>query len=383
MKFVRILFIFTGLTSILLISGCSGITLHQAVILSGEDWVMAGGDTEMQYRSKTVITPPFQLVWTYNCDAGFGPSCLAVADGIAFVNTLQGEMHCVDIPSGGKIGQLNFLGKEASTTPYVDHNKLVLAFAGDNKRSLVLYDLLEGQSLWEINIGYLQTSPIGAGDYIYVGSLNGREYKIRKTSGSIVWSFNTKSQIHSTSALYKNKLVFGADNGCVYCLEANDGTLLWKYRSEELVFASPMIFDNKVFIGSFDLNYYCLDLDSGSVLWKKSMETKICTGTSLFDSISIIFGGVDGALYSLNINDGSIKWSFPTKAVITGTPLTSGKYVFFSSHDWFVYCLNGDDGKEVWKYELDGRGKTSPVIWNKLLFLTADKYLYCFESNTK
>jgi outer membrane protein assembly factor BamB len=383
MKLIRTIFVFTGLSLLLIFSGCSGITLHQAVILSGEDWVMAGGNSVLQYRSKSVISPPFKLLWTYNCDAGFGPSCLAVADGIAFVNTLQGEMHCVDILSGGKIGQLNFLGKEASTTPYVDGNKLVLAFAGDNGRSLVLYDLLEGQSLWEINIGYLQTSPILVNDYIYIGSLNGREYKIRKSSGSIIWSYNTKSQIHSSSALYENKLVFGADNGYIYCLHLDDGSLLWQYKTGESVFAPPMIFNNKVFIGSFDLNYYCLDLDSGSVLWKKNMETKICTGTSLFDSSSVIFGGVDGSLYSINIKDGSIKWSYPTKAVITGTPLSSGKHVFFSSHDWYVYCLNGEDGKEVWKYELDGRGKTSPVIWNKLLFQAADKYVYCFESSTK
>jgi outer membrane protein assembly factor BamB len=344
---------------------------------------MAGGNIEQQNRSSSIIKPPFQLLWTYNCDAGFGTSCISVADAIVFVNTLQGEVQCVDVTSGGKIGQLNFLGKEANTATYIDSNKLVLAFAGDNRRSLIYYDMLNGLPVWRINIGYLQTSPIVISRHIYIGSLDGKEYKLNKSTGSIKWSFNTKSQIHSTSALNEKKIIFGADNGYIYCLNNEDGSELWSYKTGGSVLSTPLIFDNKVYVGSFDGNYYCLNMDSGSVIWKADLKTRIAAGSSLFDSTTIVFGGVDGVLYALNSADGSIKWKYSTVAVITCTPLSAGKYVFFSSHDWHVYCLDGADGKEEWKYELDGRGKTSPVIWGNYLFVTADKYLYCFASSKK
>jgi outer membrane protein assembly factor BamB len=383
MKCFKYTFSYLKFFFIFLVSGCTGINIHQVVVLSGDDWVMSGGNTEQQYRSKSIISPQFQLLWTYNCDAGFGPSCVSAADAMVFVNTLQGEMHCVDISSGGKIGQLNFLGKEASTTPSIDENKLILAFAGDNRRSLVCYDMLNGMNIWRINIGYLQTSPILSDNYIYIGSLDGKEYKISKLNGSIIWDYNTRSQIHSTAALYDNKVVFGADNGYIYCINTDGGSEFWKYKTDGSVITTPMIFDKKVFIGSFDSNYYCLDVDSGKVIWKQDLKTRMTAGSTLFDSNTVIFGGVDGILYALNTSNGEIKWKFPTKAVITSTPLSAGDYVYFSSHDWHIYCLNGYDGKELWNYELDGRGKTSPVIWSNFLFVTADKYLYCFEGNKK
>jgi outer membrane protein assembly factor BamB len=70
------------------------------------------------------------------------------------------------------------------------------------------------------------------------------------------------------------------------------------------------VFNNKVFIGSYDSSYVCLGIDSGNKIWSQNLKTKIFSGTTLFDASSVVFGGVDGYLYSLNTEDGSIKWKF-------------------------------------------------------------------------
>jgi len=64
--------------------------------------------------------------------------------------------------------------------------------------------------------------------------------------------------------------------------------------------------------------------------------------------------------------------------VITASPITSGSNVYFSSYDRKIYCINGNDGKELWSYEMEGKGKTSPVIWKDFLFAADDQNIICF-----
>jgi outer membrane protein assembly factor BamB len=360
--------------------GCSSIDLSQRIIIDKSDWLMCGGSPLQQNITKSVLAPPFKLFWEYDCDAGINNSAVTVADAVVFVNTLQGEMQTVDISSGKKIGTLTFLGNDASSSPLVLQDRVIISYAGDNNYSLACYNLLNHDIDWRINLGYIQTSPIMLDTCVYIGSLDGKEYKIGKTTGEIIWSFDTKSQIHSTCAIDSSNMVFGADNGYIYCLNIKNGSELWKLKTGSSIFSTPLIFQENVFLGSYDSNYYSINIDSGKINWKNNLKTKIYGGSSLYDS-SVIFGGIDGNLYSLDIKNGNIIWKFATSGVIAGAPLVSGKYIYFSSFDWFAYCLNAEDGRMIWNYQLDGKGKSAPVIWRNFLFIPADRYIYCFTND--
>ena len=58
-------------------------------------------------------------------------------------------------------------------------------------------------------------------------------------------------------------------------------------------------------------------------------------------------------LYCLNVNDGSICWSFKTEGSIRLSPTIVGKKIFFGSDDGFVYCLNKNNGSKVWTFKAD------------------------------
>jgi outer membrane protein assembly factor BamB len=364
---------------LLLISGCSSVILNQQIVISDKDWLMAGGSALQQNISTSVLSPPLTLLWTYNCDAGIGNLALSAADAVLFVNTLQGEMFSFDISSGGRLGHLNFLGKEANTTPVINKNNIILAFAGDDKRSLLSYDVLDAAVTWRTNLGFLQTSPVLYDGFIYAGSLSGNEYKIKTEDGRIAWSYNVRSQIHSTCCATDKYVVFGADNGYLYCLNVDNGIEKWKFQTGGSIFSTPMYYNNMVFTGSYDSVYYCIDINNGSLIWKQNVGTKMLSGSALYDSTSVIFSGIDGDLYSLKIQDGSINWKFHTKGVITATPLVSGSNIYFSSFDQNLYCINGSDGKMLWNYELGGKSKTSPIIWDGFLFTADDNTVYCFS----
>ncbi len=272
-------------------------------------------------------------------EGGVGFSGISAADAVVFVNSQAGELFSIDISSGSKIGRLGFLGKDASTTPLINGNNIIVAYAGDNDNSLASYNLEEGKVNWKKNLGYLQTSPVMKNGSVYLGSLNNKEYKVSADNDSTYWKFDAKAQIHSTSCLWEDKVIFGADNGMIYCLNAADGSLAWSYKTGAPVVATPMAFDNKVYVGSYDSNYYCIDINIGTVIWKKNLKTKIAGGSALYNN-SVVFGGIDGNLYSLNASDGGLNWKFFTNGVITASPLTSGRNIYFSSFDFF-YLLPG------------------------------------------
>ncbi len=366
---------------ITLISGCAGITLNQKIETTENDWAMCGGNHLQQNVAKSVLAPPLILKWSYNIDAGVGYQSISVSDAVVFVNTLNGELHAIDVSSGSKIGYISLLGSEASSSALINGNNLLITFAGDKNNSMMNYNLLTGEVNWTRNLGFIQTSPVMFDGFVYSGTLEGKFYKTSVDKDSVYWSFDAGSQIHSTCALSEGKAVFGSDNGSVFCLNTDDGKEIWKYKFAASVFSAPMINDDKVFFGSYDSNYYCLSLDSGKVLWKKNLKTKIFSGSSFHEG-KIITNGIDGKVYALNFADGNIAWTFETKGAIVSTPLVSGNCVYITSYDWNLYSLDAATGKLLWTYTLDGKAKTSPVVWNKFLFTAADRFVYCFISDT-
>lgn len=367
--------------SLLILIGCSGITLSQKIIPTWDDWIMAGNDSKQQNISFSALDTPINFLWRYNPDAGIGQQTISVSDAIVFVNTLQGEMHSLDLSSGGKIGQLNFLGREGNTTPLIFHNNIILSYAADNKYSLTSYDMLNGQINWSVNLGDFQTSPVLYKDFIFLGSLNGKFYKINPVSGNVMWTFLAKSAIHSNCSVNDDKVVFGTDDGTIYCLNTNDGFQLWKFKTGLMVKAAPMIYENSVYCGSCDSNFYSLNINDGKLIWNKNISSKIITGSTLFQNKYAVFGTVDGYLYSLSIADSSVVWKFSTKGTISSTPVSSGNNIFFTSFDMFLYCIDGNKGNLKWKYDLEWKSKTSPVVWGKYLLVASDYYIYCFTSN--
>jgi outer membrane protein assembly factor BamB len=364
------------------LAGCSGITIEQNIKISPGDWVMAGGSPEQKNVSDYTLAPPLNLMWDYNIEGGVSPNGITTADAVVFVNVLQGEMFSFDVTTGGKIGNIKFLGKEAATAPLIMGNDVIVAYAGDKSYSLASYNLSRGEISWRKNYGFIQTSPILKDGYIYFGNLNGVQYKVDASSGHKTWKFSSRSPIHSTCAVSDDKVIFGNDDGLIYCLNTSDGGNIWKYETTAPVLSTPMANDSVVYLGCDDSNYYALNISDGKWIWKNNMHTKMIGGSSVFQNEQVIFGCVDGSVYSLNKTDGSVKWKFETRGTITSTPLISGIYVYCTSYDSYIYCLNAYTGKMLWSQQLENKSKTTPVIWKEYLFVAADDFLYCFTSKT-
>lgn len=371
---------FYTLLSALIFFSCSGVKISQEIVLAEGDWLMAGGSPEQKNVAYTELTPPLQKLWEYNMEAGIGYNGIAVADAVVFVNSLAGEMFTLDVTTGGKLGSLTFLGKDAGTTPLILGNDIVVTYAGDDKFSAASYDLRAGKKNWSKNFGYIQTSPVLVDSHAYFGSLDGNEYKIEAQTGKVAWRYFINEQIHSTCAVSGDKVLFGTDKGSFCCINIADGTEHWKLNINAPVYSTPLVNEGIAYFGADDSNYYAVNIADGSIAWKKNMKTKISGGSTIYGKSTIVFGGIDGNFYALKIDNGELIWTFQTYGAITSSPLSSGRFIYCTSFDSKVYCLNGETGNKVWDYELDNKSRTSPVIWKDYLFVAADRSIYCFTT---
>ena len=54
---------------------------------------------------------------------------------------------------------------------------------------------------------------------------------------------------------------------------------------------------------------------------------------------TVYVGSVDGALYSIDAQSGSLRWRYKTDGAITGAPRVADGIVYFGSSDHYVYAL--------------------------------------------
>jgi len=92
---------------------------------------------------------------------------------------------------------------------------------------------------------------------------------------------------------------------------------------------------------------------------------------------------MDGSLYAVHAEDGSLKFSHGTHESIFSTPLVCGDLVYIGSLDKFIYAVDLDTGLPRWHFQTDGRVFASPVIAEHALWVGSnDGRLYELDAET-
>jgi len=123
------------------------------------------------------------------------------------------------------------------------------------------------QTMWEFNTGtnnrWIVSSPMIVDDYVYIGSENGKLYKLYLENGTEVWNYTADAGggwAHFWSSPYvdkENNMVLCHADG-VHAVNMTTGERIWHFDSAVREFSSPVVHDGVVFVGSFDNCVYAL-----------------------------------------------------------------------------------------------------------------------------
>jgi outer membrane protein assembly factor BamB len=364
-------------TMVCFLSGCAGIRINRPIAKSPWDWVMYGGTPERVNSVRATVNPPLKELWEYNALAGISSTPL-VRDSVMLIGTLNGELQAVNLATGDRIGYI-VLESAVAGTPVWDGIHVYVPSAS-GKQTLVRIALQDGKREWAMNYGAIESSPLLYGELLYVTTLDGILYCIKKLDGTEVWKFETREEgerkpIRSSPASDGAVITFGSDDGFIYAVERAGGTLRWKYGTGGSVFATPIIADGKCIVGSLDGTVYAIDLLTGNLVWKYDAGSKIY-GAAAADEAGLYVGSADGKLHALRIDSGAQIWTFAAQSVIDCAPLVAGEVLYVGSLDRTLYALRASSGEELWHFDAPGRVRVPPVIWGTMLLLTSeDKYV--------
>jgi len=136
-----------------------------------------------------------------------------------------------------------------------------LAFVGDYDGRFSAVDLLKQQVNWvfenvETNQPFI-ASPAVSGNYIYIGNRDKYIYCLNKTSGELVWKYNTGSRVDASTVIIGERLLAANMRGDLFLMDKDNGEILWTYELGTPVDNNPAVVDNRLYVAGEDGRVYC------------------------------------------------------------------------------------------------------------------------------
>jgi outer membrane protein assembly factor BamB len=353
---------------------CNYVHMERTFRAEPGDWQMYGGGTGRCNVSPEEVRPPLRKLWEYTTGAGFSSAPASAVDSILFVGTLIGEVHTIRLATGEGMGTTDF-GSAIVGTPIPDGDDLYISLTHD-ETSMLAYNLRSGRTEWKVYAGDIESSPLLMGEKLLVTTLEGRLIALNKATGVTLWTFDAGTpehpvMIHSSPSSDGTRIFFGADDGFLYAVKAADGTGEWKGATAGPLTASPSVSDGCVYIGSTDRTLYAFDAATGAPRWKRGLGSGIVASQAV-DGEHVYAGTTGGVFFCLNKKDGSVVWSDTAGSLYSAPPLVSGQVVYAGCADRTLYAFDAGSGARLWEFKTEGRIKSMPIIWRRLLVVLAE-----------
>lgn len=237
----------------------------------------------------------------------------------------------------------------------------------------------------------------------YVYGIAADSNKIYITTTNSVIALNKTGQPYIFYKITKNTIVLTApaiasDGTVIFGIDdtltaVKDGKAKWNATVGTTWKSRPVILGNFVYIGTLDGALYAVSLDSGSIAWKKDVDGWVI-GNLLASGQILYFGTTSGSFYALDTATAGVMWkkalpggiaSTPTKGTIGGK-----EAVFVGSDNSNLYVLDAQNGRLLWAWSARGKAGSPLFYQAKLILPSYDGSVYglstdkaCFISEPK
>ena len=330
--------------SVVMVGG--GMGANAQTTPSGADWVQFHRDNMQRWNpleTKLQVNNVGGLArkWTYATGA-FVESSPAVANGVVYIGSDDGNLYALDAASREK--------------------------------------------LWSFNTGSGQSiidSPAVAGGVVYIGSYDGVLYALNAVTGKQLWSFVTGSNpiVGPTTVVDGVVYVSGGIPETLYALNASTGKELWSDGNFVGGWTSAAVANGVVFIGSLDNNLRAIDALTGKVLWSHAVTDGFLDSSPAVANGVVYIGSADGVVLAFNASNGVLLWSYATGNYITSSPAVANGVVYIGSWDRNVYALNAKTGAKIWSFTTGDSVESSPAAANGVVYVGSDDFnLYALNA---
>jgi outer membrane protein assembly factor BamB len=263
------------------------------------------------------------------------------------------------------------------------------------------------EPLWTFQTeGAIWGTPAVSDDTVYFGSDDGNLYAVETQSGSIKWKFTSQGIVRSRPAIAGELVYFASDDGYLYAVNAQSGTQAWhtdignsmpRDQREKLgtstdptgydyLQSSPVVVDGQVYIGSLDGNVYALAADTGTINWTFKTGNKV-RATPTVDNGSVYIGSWDRSTYALDALTGQLLWKTPPiGGQVQSTALVANGLVYTASRKASVVALDAQTGEKKWEYSYGNNMwvESSPQLKDGIIYIgsSGSRVVWGLDSRT-
>ncbi len=325
-------------------------------------------------------------------------------------------------PTGGGVRWRYIEGDEAYlSSPAVVGNRVYFTTAemrvGRGRGEIVCLDASDGRLLWKTRPERYDatfSSPVISGEYLVVGEglhtttdarviclslAPGRE-------GEILWSYQTRSHVESTPAIYNGKVYVGAgDKEGYYCFAlegdgAGNPKVLWHRWGEQYPDAETSIAaaNGRFYAGLGNDGQALVELDAGTgeELRRIDMPYPVFSPPAIVDGKLYVGCGngnfakhasqlglpTAGQLVRVDLETFSIDWSYDLPDTVLGSPaVKDGKlYAGCRNGELFVLTVGGD---LIRTHATGAQIMTSPALGERTVYvISTSGVLQAFDTRT-
>ncbi len=223
----------------------------------------------------------------------------------------------------------------------------------------------------------IYSTPVAAGDLVYVGTYTGKIYALNANRGVVRWVYpregsETVGAIVGSIITDGQTIYFGSSNSKLYALDAPTGDLKWEYQTSNKIWTTPAISGGVIYAGNYGGNVYALSTESGKLLWELKIPSAVASPIEVSGD-AVYFGTFDRNLYALEKMTGKEKWKFVGGNWFWAKPIVREGTIYAACLDKNLYAIDAGTGNELWKFSADSPIVSTPVLSDKHLFAICDK----------
>lgn len=268
------------------------------------------------------------------------------------------------------------------------------------------------------------SSPVSAGNLLFVGTSNGIDghhrkvpspeapsfLAVDKNSGKVIWQDNSPGD-SILDGQWSNpaygmvggspQVVFAGGDGWVYAFGPRDGKLIWKFNANRQadpagrlnnIIATPVIHSDRVYIGVGNDpetgdgpgNLWVIDatqrgdITEKGMVWSRGGEDFRLTLSTVAIQDGLIYASdLSGFLYCLDAATGKHHWTYDAFAAIWGSPMVADGKVYLADEDGDVVVLKaGTKLEELAEINMGNSILTTPAASDGVLYIATRERLF-------
>lgn len=357
-------------TLLLAISGCAGGARASSWTgLTAVGGRLYAADLE---QARALDATNGETMWTFpsNPDEnsqGLFYATPAVADGRVFVasqirtggflSQRQDVVWALDAETGNELWRF-----EGASGQYVEGGAVSegIFVIGNGDGNVYGLDAETGTLKWTFETGHrVWATPLIVSDTVYIGSMDRHLYALRLSDGQVKWDFHTDGAFAGTPAWRDGTLYIGAFDDRFYAIDAQTGSERWRFQGEDWFWGSPAVYSDTVYATDVRGDVYALNAQTGEQVWHQELvgeqeqDAPVRAGPTLTkDGSKAFVAAENGTLYALDTVDGFAVWSKPNDGRGLSTPVVGDSVVYqsliYGAHR--IRALDANTGREIWAY---------------------------------